>query len=56
MRDNVPKIYCRLPSKHGIHLVTSTFRKDVFNNRFGRPGNQDQYIMTDANTNLYIPD
>ena len=56
MRDNVPKIYCRLPSKHGIHLVTSTFRKDVFNNRFGKPGNQDQYIMTDANTNLYIPD
>lgn len=56
MRDNVPRIYCRLPSKHGIHLVTSTFRKDVFSNRFGRPGNQDQYVMTDANTNLYIPD
>ena len=56
MRDNVPKIYCRLPSKHGIHLVTSTFRKDVFYNRFGKPTNQDDYIMTDANTNLYIPD
>lgn len=55
-RNNVPKIYCRLPSKHGIHLVTSTFRKDVFTNRFGKPDNQDSYIMTDANTNLYIPD
>ena len=55
-RNNVPKIYCRLPSKHGIHLVTSPFRKDVFYNRFGKPSNQDEYIMPDANTNLYIPD
>ena len=54
-KKKVPKIYCRLPSKHGLHLVTSTFRKDIFYNRFGKPTNQNEYIMTDANTNLYIP-
>lgn len=50
------RIYCTLPSKHGKHLVTSTFRKDTFMNHFGRPEKQHDYIMDDANTNLYIPD
>lgn len=55
-KDGVPKEYCRLPSKHGLHLVTSTFRMDKFNTHFGKPGNQNDYVMVDANTNLYIPD
>ena len=50
------RIYCTLPSKSGLHLVTSTFRKDTFLNRFGKPNKQNEYVMEDANTNLYIPD
>lgn len=55
-RKNTPKVYCRLNSKRGLHLVTSTFRVDQFSKYFGKPSNQNDYIMTDANTNLYIPD
>ena len=52
----VPKIYGKLPSKHGLHLVTSTFAVNTFTQHFGKPKSQDGYIMDDANTNLYIPD
>lgn len=55
-RKKLPKIYCMLPSKSGLHIVTSPFRKDVFVNHFGKPSSQEDYIMTDANTNLYIAD
>lgn len=53
---NVPKIYCKLPSKHGLHLVTSTFNVGAFMTVVGKPKNQEKYIMEDANTNIYIPD
>lgn len=52
----VPKLYCTLPSKSGLHLVTSTFAVNIFTNHFGKPKNQEGYIMEDANENLYIPD
>lgn len=50
------QVYCRLPSKHGIHLVTSTFMLNTFLGHFGKPSKQANYVMCDANTNLYIPD
>jgi hypothetical protein len=46
---------CRLRSRSGLHMVTTTFRKDLFTDRFGKPNRQTEFIMTDANTNLYIP-
>lgn len=46
---------CRLRSRSGLHMVTTTFRKDMFVNKFGKPANQHEFVMTDANTNLYIP-
>lgn len=52
----VPVIYGTIPSKSGLHLVVSPFRKDKFLEHFGKPASQCEYIMTDANTNLYIPD
>ena len=55
-KDVPAKEYCRIPSKHGLHLITSTFRLDTFTNHFGKPSKQNDYVMTDANTNLYIPD
>lgn len=51
-----PIIYCKLPSKNGMHLVTSTFNVSEFLKSVGKPKNQDKYIMEDANTNIYIPD
>ena len=55
-KGSEPRELCRLRSRNGIHMVTTTFRKDVFVSKFGKPANQHEFVMTDANTNLYIPD
>ena len=52
----VPTVYGKIPSKSGLHLVTSTFNAGAFFKAVGKPTNQDHYIMEDANENLYIPD
>ncbi len=49
-----PHEIARLPSKSGIHLVTTTFNMHAFTCAVGKP-KQGDFVKPDANTNLFIP-